>query len=59
MGSFGAFIRVEEYSSEYFDGSIVSMTNAIPQRIAFPDTCHFFHRFGVVFPLLRMDDFND
>jgi len=59
MGPHGAWVRVEECSPESFDGAIVSMKNAIPQSIVFPETFHFFHKFGVFFPLLRLDDFND
>ena len=60
MGHFAAVItRLVECSPESFNGSSVSMTNTIPQRIVCPDTFHFFHKFGVFFPLLRIDEFND
>jgi len=50
------FIRIVEFSPESFEGALTLATNAVPKRIVFPDTLDFFHKIGVFFPFLRMDD---
>ena len=58
MGYVADCIRIlEDFSPESFSGSGVCMTNTIPQ-ITIPDTFDFFHKLGVLFPIV-MEDFND
>jgi len=48
---------LEDFSPESFSGSVACMTNTIPQ-ISIPDTFDFFHKLGVLFPIV-IEDLND
>ena len=53
-------IRISEFSPESFETLVVVfITNAIPQRIVFPNFLDFLHKLRVFFPSLRMEDLKD
>jgi len=51
-------IRISEFSPESFQGVLVFITNAIPQRILFPNVLDLLHKLRVFFPML-MEDLKD
>ena len=53
-----SIIRISEFSPESFQGVLVFITNAIPQRIVFPSVLDLLHKLRVFFPLF-MEDFKD
>ena len=54
-----SIIRISEFFSESFHGVLVFITNAIPQRIVFPNVLHLLHKLRVFFPSLKRVDFKD
>ena len=53
----GRLIWVFEFSKESFEGVFVILaTRAVPKRIVFPELFDLFHKMGVFFPFLRIND---
>ena len=54
-----SLIRISEFSPESFHDVLVFITNAIPQRILFPNGLDLLHKRRVFFPSLKRGDFKD
>ena len=54
-----SIIRISEFSPESFHDVVVFITNAIPQRIVFPNFLDLLDKLRVFFPSLKRGDFKD
>ena len=54
-----SLIRISEFSPESFHDVLIFITNAIPQRILFPNGLDLLHKRRVFFPSLKRGDFKD